>query len=75
VEHPVEELLPLSASSQFLPPSVVRYSPRSAESLQSAPGTLAKTVSLFFGLTTISAIRSDFGNPALVQVSPPSLDL
>src|SRR6266576_1587925 len=74
-EHPVERLLPLSASSQFLPPSVVRYSPRSGESPQRAPGTLAKTVSLFFGLTTIWAMRSDFGNSALVQVSPPSVDL
>src|SRR6266576_5609968 len=28
-EHPVERLLPLRASSQFFPPSVVRYNPRS----------------------------------------------
>src|SRR5436305_9989335 len=67
VEQPVERLLPLSASAQFLPPSVVRYRPRSAESLQSAPGTAAKTVSLCFGLTAIWAMRSDFDSPTLVQ--------
>src|SRR5436853_2815017 len=75
VEQPVERLLPLTASAQFLPPSVVRYKPRSAESLQSAPGTAAKTVLPFLGSTAIRAMRSDFSKPLRVHVSPPSLDL
>src|SRR5205807_9202550 len=49
--------------------------PRSGESLQSAPGTAAKTVSPLFGLTAIFAMRSDFSRPECVHVSPPSVDL
>ena len=40
-EQPVERFAPLSTSDQLRPPSVVLYSPRSALSLQSFPGTHA----------------------------------
>src|SRR5205823_2466011 len=49
--------------------------PRSGESLHNAPGTAAKTVPLFFGLTAIRATRSDLSKPTCVHVSPPSMDL
>src|SRR6478672_11750496 len=64
--QPVERFGPLRTWFHVLPPSVVLYRPRSVESLQSAPGTAAKTVSLFFGLTAIFAMRSDFSNPECV---------
>src|SRR5881296_160808 len=73
--QPVERLPPCRICFHVLPPSVVWYRPRSGESLQSAPGTATKTVSLFFGLTTIFAMRSEFSKPACAQVSPPSVDL
>jgi hypothetical protein len=38
-EQPVERLLPRSTRPQVLPPSVVRYTPRSALSLHNLPGT------------------------------------
>src|SRR5437762_12014948 len=73
--QPVERFAPLRTSCQVLPPSVVLYRPRSGESLHNAPGTAAKTVSLFLGSTTTRAMRSDFCKPARVHVSPPSVDL
>src|SRR6185437_6420521 len=72
--HPVEGLEPLSTSCQLLPPSVVRYKPRSVESLHSLPGTHASTVSEARGSTTMREMRSESGKPACVQVSPPSVD-
>src|SRR5438270_4951693 len=52
-EQPVERFPPFNVSFQVFPPSVVLYRPRSAESLQSAPGTAAKTVLPFSGSTAI----------------------
>src|SRR5438094_2079544 len=73
--QPVERFAPLRTCCHALPPSIVLYNPRSGESLHNAPGTAAKTVSLFLGSTTTRAMRSDFCKPARVHVSPPSVDL
>ena len=70
----MEPLWPVSTSDQLLPPSVVRYRPRSAESDHSRPGTQAYTVWLSRGLTTMRAMRSDCGSPMFCQVSPPSVE-
>src|ERR1700752_2280163 len=74
-EQPVERFLPFSTSVQLLPPSVVLYRPRSAESLQSLPGAHAYTVLPSRGSTRILAMRSESLRPMFVQVSPPSVDL
>src|SRR6476620_7478610 len=71
--QPVERFAPLRTCCHVLPPSVVLYRPRSGESLHSAPGTAAKTVSLFLGSTMTREMRSDFSKPVCVQVSPPSV--
>src|SRR5262249_53596305 len=63
-----------NTSFPVCPPSFVLKGPRPAKSLQSAPDTAAKTVSLLFGLTATRAMRSDFSKPAFVQVSPASVD-
>src|SRR5437763_16856161 len=73
--QPVERFPPLSTSCQVLPPSAVRYRPRSVESLQSLPGTQAYTVTEARGSTRIREMRSDSGSPEKVQVSPASVDL
>src|SRR5215813_11059553 len=73
--QPVERFGPLRTCCHVLPPSVVLYKPRSGESLHNAPGTAAKTVSLFLGSTAIRAMRSDFSKPLRDHVSPPSVDL
>src|ERR1700760_4529660 len=57
--QPVDRLDPFNTSDQDLPPSAVLYTPRSAESLQSFPGTQAYTVSEERGSTMIFATRSD----------------
>src|SRR6266436_176324 len=62
--QPVERFAPLRTCCHVLPPSVVLYKPRSAESLHNGPGTAAKTVSLFLGSTTIREIRSELSRPA-----------
>src|ERR1700722_4704389 len=49
MEQPVERFAPFRILFQDLPPSVVLYTPRSSESLQSFPGTQAETVLPFFG--------------------------
>src|SRR6202035_1535040 len=73
--QPVDRLPPLSTSTHCLPPSEVLYSPRSVESPHNLPGTHASAVSAARGSTMILLMRSDWGNPACVQVSPPSDDL
>src|SRR5207244_5392752 len=72
-EQPVERLPPLRISDQVLPPSPVLYTPRSALSLQSLPGTQAQTVLPSLGCTRMRAMRSDSGRPMWVHVSPASV--
>src|SRR3954466_12018860 len=74
-EQPVDALLPLSTSDHDLPPSLVRYRPRSFESDHSLPTTQANTTLPFFGCTRMRTMRSEFGSPMLVHVSPSSVDL
>jgi hypothetical protein len=73
--QPVDRFAPFRTSCQLLPPSAERYTPRSAESLHSLPGTQAYTVSDERGSTMIRVMRSESGRPEKVQVSPPSVDL
>ena len=73
--QPVDRFGPLRISCQLPPPSVVLYSPRSAESLHRLPGTQAYTVPAERGSTMILEMRSEFPSPAWVQVSPASVDL
>src|SRR5258708_4078573 len=47
IEQPVERFTPLRILFQFLPPSVVLYSPRSSLSLQSFPGTPAAIAAMW----------------------------
>src|SRR2546423_15351704 len=58
-----------------LPPSVVRYSPRSPPLVQSGPAAATKTMLALFGLTTMRPMCSDFLRPMFVHVFPPFSDL
>ena len=60
---------------QVLPPSVVRYTPRSGLSLNSGPVAATSTVSGRVGWITMRAMRSVFSRPMRVHVSPPSVVL
>src|SRR6185437_567526 len=63
LEQPVDRFAPASTFVHDLPPSPLRYTPRSAESLHSLPGTQASTVLLSRGLTTIRTMRSESRRP------------
>ena len=73
--QPVEAFGAFSTCCQVLPPSRVRYTPRSSESLQSRPVTQAYTVSLARGSMRMSPMRSEPSSPRCCQVSPPSVVL
>jgi hypothetical protein len=72
---PVVEFGGASDRTHFVPPSVVRYSPRWLEVTASQPEAAAHTS---FGLSGLTAIRPNaplFGSPDNCQVFPPSVDL
>ena len=62
-------------SCQLLPPSVVRYRPRSGLLRHVAPSAATNTVLGFVGCTTMRPIASVFSSPLSVHVIPPSVDL
>ena len=72
--QPVDSFTPLSTCVQCLPASVVRYTPRSVESLHNWPTTQASTMLLSSGSIAILPMRSEFGKPMFAQVSPPSVE-
>ena len=59
----------LAAIGRFVETAIGRIAPERARAPRRKP------CRCFVGLTTICAIRSEFGRPACVQVSPPSVDL
>src|SRR5206468_9317303 len=52
IEQPVDAVAPLRTLAHVLPPSLVLYTPRSALSLHSLPGTHTYTVLASFGSTS-----------------------
>ena len=58
---------------QVLPPSVVRYTPRSGLSANSGPVAATTTVSGLVGWMTMRAMRSVFSSPMRFHESPPSV--
>ena len=61
-----------STRDQFLPPSVLRYTPGSPPSVYRRPATATKMRLLSFGSTTMRAIRSLPASPARWKCLPPS---
>src|SRR4051812_27630704 len=73
-DAPVLSLI-ASTCVQVLPPSFVRYTPRSLLAPKMFPMTATNTVFGFFGSMRTRPIRPDFSRPMCVQVLPASVDL
>ena len=72
--HPVDSFK-YKIFSQVSPPSTDLYTPLSLLSDHRAPKTATYISFEFSGLTIMLAILSEFSNPILFQLLPPSVDL
>src|SRR5580704_6671240 len=73
--QPLDRFAPAKTFCQVLPPSVVRYTPRSSLSSHRWPVAQASTSLPSLGFTRIFAMCSLSFNPTFVQFSPPSVYL
>ena len=64
-----------SVLSQFFPPSIDLYTPRSPPALQTGPYAATQIIFSSVGCMIILPICSDDFNPILVKLFPPSIDL